>query len=260
MILSTDTLKQRSPQILPVQIPQIFKSREKEKKVLKYTLVITAVFVAGYFLTEPYHSLLFNVEEMRNFIESFGPWGPAVLIAIQASQVLIAPIPGPVTGAAAGYAFGVFWGTIYGFIGLAIGSSIAILGAKKYGRPFVEDVIADETMDKFDYMADEHGFLPFFLLFLLPGFPDDAICFIAGLTDIDTKKLLVMASFGRVPGLISLTVFGNSLALGNLKNMALTGLIVILVSAGAWYARETVVKPGEDVRNPVKAVKRKLRS
>lgn len=242
-----------------MQIPKIFESREKEKKVLKYTLLLLAVSIVGYFVTQPYHGLLFNVEEMRNFIESFGPWGPLALIILQASQVIIAPIPGPVTGAAAGYAFGVFWGTIYGFIGLAIGSTVAILAAKMYGRPFVEDVLADETMDKFDYLADEHGFLPFFLLFLLPGFPDDAICFLAGLTDIDTKKLILMASFGRVPGLLSLTVFGNSLALGNMKVMILTGVIVILVSAGAWYARETVVKPGEKVRNPVRTVKRKIK-
>lgn len=241
-----------------MQVPKIFKSREKEKKFLKYLALLALISAAGYFLARPHLAILFNVEQMRNFIESFGPWGPVVLIILQASQVLIAPIPGPVTGAAAGYAFGVFWGTIYGFIGLAIGSTIAILAAKVYGRPFVEDVLADETMDKFDYLADEHGFLPFFLLFLLPGFPDDAICFLAGLTDIDTRKLILMASFGRVPGLLSLTVFGNSLALGNMKVVVITGIIVILVSAGAWYARETVVKPGEDVKNPVDAIKRKF--
>jgi len=243
-----------------VEIPRIFESRQKEKKALKYLLVIALVAVAGYFFARPYLGILFDVEQMRNFIEGFGIWGPLVLILLQAGQVIIAPIPGPVTGAAAGYAFGVFWGTIYGFIGLAIGSTAAILGAKIYGRPFVEDVIADETMDKFDYLADEHGFLPFFLLFLLPGFPDDAICFLAGLTDIDTEKLILMASFGRVPGLLSLTVFGNSLALGDMKVMFLTGGIVILVSSGAWYARETVVKPGEQVRNPVKAVKKRLQA
>ena len=241
-----------------MKIPKIFKSREKEKKVLKWALVILLVGIAGYYLTQPYHYLMYDVEAMRQFIDSFGIWAPAVLILLQVSQVILAPIPGPVVGAAAGYAFGILWGTVYGFIGLAIGSAIAILTAKRFGRPFVEDVIADETMDKFDYMADEHGFLPFLLLFLLPGFPDDAICFIAGLTDIDTEKLIIMASFGRVPGLLSLTVFGNSLALGDMKVMIVTGVIVILVSAGAWYARETVVKPGEKVRNPVDTVKEKI--
>ena len=241
-----------------MKLPKIFKSREKEKKVLKWALLILVIGAVGYYLTQPYHYLMYDVEALRQFIDSFGIWAPVVLILLQVSQVIVAPVPGPVVGAAAGYAFGVLWGTIYGFIGLAIGSAIAILTAKRYGRPFVEDVIADETMDKFDYMADEHGFLPFLLLFLLPGFPDDAICFIAGLTDIDTKKLIIMASFGRVPGLLSLTVFGNSIALGNVEIMILTGVIVILVSAVAWYARESVVKPGENIRNPISGLKEKL--
>lgn len=241
-----------------MKIPRIFESRQKEKKFLKWILILVAVFTAMYFITSPYHYLMYDVEALRGFINSFGVLAPVVLVLMQISQVLVAPIPGPVVGAAAGYAFGVFWGTIYGFIGLAIGSTIAILLAKHYGRPFVEDVLADETMDKFDYLADEHGFLPFFLLFLLPGFPDDAICFIAGLTDLDTKKLLIYASFGRVPGLLSLTVFGNSLALGNMKIMILTGLIVIAVSGVAWYMREHVVKPGEKVRNPINATREKI--
>lgn len=241
-----------------MKLPKIFKSREKEKKVLKWALLILVIGTVGYYLTQPYHYLMYDVEALRQFIDSFGIWAPVVLILLQVSQVIVAPVPGPVVGAAAGYAFGVLWGTIYGFIGLAIGSAIAILTAKRYGRPFVEDVIADETMDKFDYMADEHGFLPFLLLFLLPGFPDDAICFIAGLTDIDTKKLIIMASFGRVPGLLSLTVFGNSIALGNVEIMILTGVIVILVSAVAWYMRESVVKPGENIRNPISGLKEKL--
>lgn len=243
-----------------MEIPQIFKSREKEKKFLKWVLIVSVGFAVTYFLTQPYHYLMYDVEALRQFIDSFGVLAPLVLIGAQVGQVLVAPIPGPVVGAAAGYAFGVFWGTIYGFIGLAIGSAIAILAAKRYGRPFVEDVIADDTMDKFDYMADEHGFLPFFLLFLLPGFPDDAICFIAGLTEIDTRKLILMASLGRVPGLLSLTVFGNSIALGNIQIMVLTGLIVIVVSAVAWYMRESVVKPGENIRNPISGLKEKLGS
>jgi len=238
--------------------PKIFESRQKEKKFVKWTLLFLTFSVVVYFLTQPYHRLLYDVEALRNFINGFGVLAPLVLISLQVVQVILAPIPGPVVGAAAGYAFGVLWGTVYGFIGLALGSALAIILAKMYGRPFVEDVIADETLDKFDHLAEEHGFLPFFLLFLLPGFPDDAICFIAGLTEIDTKKLIMMASFGRLPGLLSLTVFGNSLALGNMAVMIITGLAVIAVSSIAWYLREHVVKPGEKIRNPVTAIREKL--
>lgn len=241
-----------------METSRFFESRQKEKKLLKWAVIIGIFATVAYFLTEPYHYLMYDVGALRSFINGFGVLAPAVLILLQVSQVLVAPLPGPVVGAAAGYAFGIFWGTVYGFIGLALGSIIAILLAKHYGRPFVEDILSDQTIEKFDYLADEHGFLPFFLLFLLPGFPDDAICFIAGLTELDTKKLLLFASFGRLPGLLSLTVFGNSLAIGDMKVMILTGLIVIGVSWAAWYMREHVIKPGEKVRNPLRAVKNKL--
>lgn len=240
--------------------PSILETYSERKKPLKIFFGSLTLVVAAYFLTQPYHRLLYDVEALRSFIQSFGALAPAVLILTQISQVLIAPIPGPAVGAAAGYTFGVFWGTVYGFIGLAIGSAIAILLAKKYGRPLVEELISDEKMKKFDHLTEEHGFLPFLLLFLLPGFPDDAICFIAGLTEIDTRKLIVMASLGRIPGLLSLTVFGNSLALGQIKILVLTGIIVLAVSAAAWISREKIIQPGENIRNPVKTVEKKLKS
>jgi len=238
--------------------PQVFKSRDKALRVFKVAIILAVVFSILFFVSRPYHQLLYDAEALRSFIQSFGAFGPLVVVLAQVSQVLIAPVPGPVVGAAAGYAFGVFWGTIWGLIGLSLGSAIAILLSKTYGRPFVEDVLADETMDKFDGLASEHGFLPFFLLFLLPGFPDDAICFIAGLTELDTKKLILFATFGRLPGLLSLTVAGNSLAESNYFVFVLIGVIVILVSAVAWYAREKVIKPGEEVKNPFESIRGKL--
>ncbi|MFB6116108.1 MAG: TVP38/TMEM64 family protein [Candidatus Nanosalina sp.] len=227
--------------------PEIFESSEKEFRAAKTTLLFLAVTVIIVWFLIPYRDLLLDVEAMRSFIDSYGVLAPLVLIMIQTGQVIIAPIPGPVVGAAAGYAFGVFWGTVYGFIGLSVGSAFAVLSAKKWGRPFVEDILADQTLEKFDSITESHGFLPFFLLFLLPGFPDDAICFIAGLTELDTRKLIVYASLGRLPGLLSLTVFGNGLAFGNLWVMTVTGVAVIIVSLAAYSYREKVYSPDREV-------------
>lgn len=237
---------------------RFFRSEDKERDTLWYGVAAVVVVAAAFYLTEPYHGILLDVEKMRAFIEGFGIWSPVALIALQVAQVIIAPVPGPVVGAAAGYVFGPVLGTLYGFIGLSIGSTVAILAAKKYGRPFVEDKLDPERMEWFDESASEYGFLPFFLMFLLPGFPDDAICFLAGLTEIDTRKLILMASFGRLPGLLSLTVFGDSLAAGNIKVMLAVGIAVIAVSAVAWYMRESVVKAEEKIKNPLERIKEKI--
>ncbi|MFB6158936.1 MAG: TVP38/TMEM64 family protein [Candidatus Nanohalobium sp.] len=238
--------------------PRIFRSRGKERKFLGTVLGLTVFFAAAFFLTEPYHQILYDVEALRNFIAGFGPLAPAVLILAQASQVIIAPVPGPVVGAAAGYLFGVTWGTIYTVTGAGIGSAVAIILSKRYGRPFVEDTLADETMNRFDGVAEEHGFLPFLLMFLLPGFPDDAVCFMAGLTELDTRHLIVYATLGRLPGALSLTVAGNSLANTNYRLLLITSVAVIAVSAAAFYTREKVVNPSHGVKNPLTYVKNRV--
>jgi uncharacterized membrane protein YdjX (TVP38/TMEM64 family) len=39
-----------------------------------------------------------------------------------------------------------------------------------------------------------------FLVFLLPFLPDDAVCFVAGLTTLPLLELIVLALVGRLPG------------------------------------------------------------
>ena len=236
---------------------KIFENREKRNQTLLYTGLGFALLAALGIVLRPQLELLLNVEELRAFIESFGVWAPLALIAVQVAQVLAAPVPGHVVGTASGYAFGILWGTFYAWIGLTLGSAGAILLSKRYGRPFVEKVVDDSTLNQLDGLTEKHGFLPFFLMFLLPGFPDDAVCFIAGLTNLNKWKMIAYASIGRIPGLLSLTVIGDSLAVGNIALMIGTVLLVALWSLGAWHAREKIINPGEKARKPWKALKEK---
>ncbi|MFB6193048.1 MAG: TVP38/TMEM64 family protein [Candidatus Nanohaloarchaea archaeon] len=223
---------------------EIFSSSEARNKTLKYLAVGLAFFVLLVIALGPYRELLTDAEALRSFVRGFGVLGPLVLIVIQVLQVLAAPIPGHVVGAGAGYAFGIFWGTFYAWIGLTLGSAGAILLSHHYGRPFVENVIEEETLDRFDSLIDRHGFKTFFLLFLMPGFPDDSICFIAGLTNLDVRKMILMSAVGRIPGLLSLTVIGDSLAVGNMMLMALMIVVVTAWSLGALYYSDYIVETG----------------
>jgi len=46
---------------------------------------------------------------LRRELDAWGIWAPLVFIAIQALQVIIAPIPGEATGFLGGYIFGQCW-------------------------------------------------------------------------------------------------------------------------------------------------------
>ena len=152
----------------------------------------------------------FSPENIEHLLEQAGPWGPLLLIALQILQVVLAPVPGPVVGIAGGYVFGALWGTVYSLIGLTIGSFIAIWLTRVFGRRFAERFIKPEKLAKFDHIAEKGGLLIFFLVFLLPFLPDDAICFVAGLTKLPIAALVLIAFLGRLPGMFFANVWGQS--------------------------------------------------
>lgn len=217
---------------------------ESVKEHWRVLLGLFIAFVALIWFYPSYDHLLavfYDAEAVRLFIESFGVFAPLVLISLQVFQVLLAPIPGQIIGVASGYAFGTFWGTIYTMIGVALGSIIAIMGAKLYGRPVVERFVSEEQLARFDELTETYGFTPFFLLFLLPGFPDDTVCFIAGLTRLDARKMIIYAIIGRLPGMFALNLTGDSVALADLDMTIMLVFIIAVVSFLSIHQRERIL-------------------
>jgi len=57
----------------------------------------------------------------------------------------------------------------------------------------------------------EHkGIAVTFALFLIPGFPKDALCYIIGMSHIRTRVFLCISTAGRLFGTILLSVAGSS--------------------------------------------------
>ncbi|WP_220184042.1 TVP38/TMEM64 family protein [Thermoactinomyces mirandus] len=178
-----------------------------------------------------------NPEEARRMIISAGAWGPLVFILMQVAQVLIAPIPEQVVGLIGGYLFGPLLGLIYTIIGATIGFMFVFLLARKLGRPFVERFVNKKVMDKFDHLTKNKGGLVFFLIYLLPAFPDDIISFIAGLTTIRIRTLVLISLAGRLPGYIVLNLTGNGLTFENYNPIVVTFAALVIIFALVWWKR-----------------------
>ena len=177
---------------------------------------------------QPFLALFSDQERMRQAIESFGVFGPVIYMLLQATQVLIAPIPGQITGLASGYLFGPYLGLLYSMIGAAIGFTIIFLLTRRFGRPLVERFFDKKHIEKFDYITKANGVTTLFLIFLLPAFPDDLICFLAGLTKIPIRTLIFISIAGRLPGYYLLALTGSDLVNGGISPGILTAVIVAL--------------------------------
>jgi len=165
---------------------------------------------------------------MKKVIVDAGYLGPLVFILFQMLQVIVAPIPGQVTGIVGGYLFGTFLGATYALLGATIASICIFFIVRKLGEPIVRRFVPAKVMNRFDYLAKTKGPLAFFLVFLFPVFPDDLICFIAGLTKIPIKTLIVISVVGRLPGYVMLSYVGSSAA-GGYFEYAIGMTVVLLV-------------------------------
>lgn len=152
--------------------------------------------------------LFHEPERLRVWVDSFGPVAPLVLIALGALQVIVAPIPGQVIGVVAGYLFGAWLGALYATVGLVLGTIAAMALARALGRPFVLRFVDEARLSRWDALTKRWGPAVFFVAFLLPGLPDDLLCFVIGLTGLRLGPMVVYAAVGRLPGMIAAAYLG----------------------------------------------------
>jgi len=156
-----------------------------------------------------FYDILHNRQELKGMILSFGAYSPLAYVTIQVLQVVIAPIPGGAVEFMGGYLFGAKLGFIYSMLGLLGGSWIAFSLARIFEKLAVEKVVSAETRRKFGYLIGHEGVILSFLLFLIPGFPKDALCYILGLTPMHLGIFLFISTVGRVPGTLMACLQGG---------------------------------------------------
>ena len=152
-----------------------------------------------------------NRERLVAWIDSLGAWGFAGFILLQVVQVVAAPIPGEATGVLGGFLYGPVVGVALSTVGLTLGSFLAFSLSRFFGRPLTERFVDAKTMERFDYLLHHKGAFLVFLLFLIPGFPKDYLCYILGLGHLTTVEFLAIATTGRLLGTTLLTLGGTFL-------------------------------------------------
>ena len=151
--------------------------------------------------------IIADQEAVSAYLQGYGAWGPAVLFLLMVAQVFVAVIPGHALMVTAGY--------VYGMTGLAViilstilGSQIAFFIARQYGRSLIYKLASPQIIERWDNMARNQGIMFYFFTFVLPIFPSDLMCYVAGLGKISARRFLVANMLGRTVVAIGITVIG----------------------------------------------------
>jgi len=170
-------------------------------------------------------------QKLIAFIESFHPYDDLVFIIIQIFQVLVAgALPAEISGFVGGYLYGPVVGTIYSTIGLSIGSWLAFILARVFGMPLVRRLLNPIIIDKYDHFIEARGPLVCFILFLIPGFPKAALCYIIGLSQMNIWIFIAVSTVGRLFGTILLSLTGDSV-----RTMRIAVLLIIVGLIAIFY-------------------------
>lgn len=203
-----------------------------EKNVISkalFSLIILAAMLLMIFLILDYGGLWENVssvDKLRAYISSTGKFSVIVFIIIQFLQVVLIPIPGTVTTLAGAILFGSFLGAVYSYIGIVIGSITAFLIGRIFGFKLVKWIVGEKELKKGLKMIEGKDKVMFTLIFLLPFFPDDLICFVAGITAMSFLSFLIIIMLTRIVT-TAITCFTVDLVQYFLRENLTLGIIVI---------------------------------
>lgn len=171
-------------------------------------LIIAAILVGAYFLFRHFGITDISKEQLREKIAQFGVWGALIFIFVSFLQVTFVPIPGAVTILAGNLLFGPWLSLLYSFIGMFLGAVLAFYLGRIFGRPFVNWVVGDkETVESYLKRIKNKEFVVFFFMFLLPLFPDDALCAVAGITKLRWRDFILMQVITRPTSILGTLFF-----------------------------------------------------
>ncbi len=178
---------------------------------------------------------------LKDTLRQWGIVAPAMLITLQALQVVVAPIPGEFTGILGGFLFGEWLGLIYSTIGLTLGSVAAFGLGRWLGARYVRRRVSPQTWDKMSFIVEAEGSILCLIVYLIPGVPKDMACYLFGMSPMPFWVFTLISTLGRIPGTWVVSAQGAHAAAGNYLHVLLLTAIVVAVALPLYCYRQRVL-------------------
>jgi len=128
-----------------------------------------------------------------------GIWGPLLLLGIQAGQIIAAPIPGVFVPVVAGILYGPIVGPLATVGGTILGSAGAYWIGRTGGRHMTERLLGRAAVAKAGKLLEGRRWIALIPIFLVPFSPADALCFVAGIVEMNWSRFVIAVAIGRIP-------------------------------------------------------------
>ena len=206
----------------------------KKETIFRLSVVLSIFFVILYF---GYYILtkkgiieqISSFQDIKKLILGFKGWGLFSYTILNLLQVVLIPIPSTLTILAGTAIYGPLMAFIFASIGILAGSIIAFLIGRFCSKPILIWIFGENKINKYEKLLSKHTKLFLFLMLVLPFFPDDLICMLAGITDLKLKDFLWISLVSRSIGVATISFFGSGSIIPFDKGWGIACWSVILV-------------------------------
>ncbi len=181
------------------------------KLFMLVVICLSVIVIVLYFLkTTGFLSKVDSVDKFREYISSFGNQAIFWFTIIQFLQVVVLPIPAFITVGAGVLLFGPLKGAIFSSIGIILGSIVAFYIGRIFGFKVAKWLVGEDSLNKGLKIIEGKDKIILTFMFLFPFFPDDILCFVAGITTISSSFFITMIIVTRI-----ISVFASSYSMNN---------------------------------------------
>lgn len=184
-----------------------------KKKVLHILIVLTAIVVIfggiyGLLVVTGWWEYVNSVEKIRSLILGIGLYGRIIFVLLQFLQVTFLPIPASVLVIAGSLVYGPIQASLLSLSGILLGSALVFFLGKTFGKKLVVFMVGKESCNKWIKFLD-NGKYSYIIMMLLPFFPDDVLCLVAGVTNMSWPFFIVTQFLTRPVGVITTAYFSS---------------------------------------------------
>lgn len=175
-------------------------------------------------------------EQFRDKIKNMGIGGFFMLLGLQLSQIFVVVLPGEPLEIMAGMCYGTIGGTLFILLTVFISTCIIYYLVMKYKEKYLYNFFKQEKIKKILnskwYKDAKKTELILIILFIIPGTPKDLFVYMGALLNMRPIRFILIATFVRLPSVISSTLVGSQILYENLKSAFIVYGITTLITIG----------------------------
>ncbi len=187
------------------------------------TIIFFAIIVSvSIIFVKNFNFIINDPAAVRDAIQRYGLVAYLMYFLLYIFQIFFAPIPGQVLNVTSGMLFGPFKGFLVSWLAVLIGGYLAMFVGRFLGRKILYLFAAEKAMH-FEQMITNKGLPLILFLAIFPNPIGDGLFYLAGLTMIPLRVLIILIGLCRIPGILVYVIAGDRIMAMGIKGWVIGG-------------------------------------